>query len=194
VLVELGAGLYPLGYLHARRRQQPEVKPLLVIALARPEHLAPAHFVVGVDEFVLPPYATDEVLARLQLALWRQKRIDAEHIVRIGGLTIDLAQRQVRIEGKPIDLSGREYELLTFLASNRSRPFSRDALVRHVWGYAFDGEDRVVDRYISRLRDKLGEPYGSAIETVRGLGYRLVAALNPQGSSHRGGTPAPSVT
>ena len=194
VLVELGANLYPLDYLHARRHQPYEAKPLLVIALARPEHLAPAHFVVGVDEFILPPYAPGELLARLQLALWRQKRIDTQHMVRIGDLTIDLAHRQVRIDGKLVDLSEREYALLTFLASNRSRPFSRDALLRHVWGDTFEGEDRVVDRYVSRLRSKLGELYGPAIETVRGLGYRLAAVQRSHVGAHQRGVPASNST
>ena len=176
VLVELGTGLHPLHHLRRRLQQRGETKPLLVVALARPEHLAPAHFVVGVDEFVLPPYLPGEVLARLQLALWRTKRIDTQHIVRIGSVRIDLVQRAVSVAGRPVPLAAREYDVLAFLASHRRRPFSRDALLRHVWGHWFEGGERVVDRTISRLRHALGTPTGVAIETVRGVGYRLAAA------------------
>jgi DNA-binding response OmpR family regulator len=176
VLAELGTGLYPLHHLRRRLHQRGETKPLLVVALARPEHLAPAHFIVGVDEFVLPPYLPGEVLARLQLALWRTKRIDTQHIVRIGSVHIDLVQRAMSVAGRPVPLAAREYDVLAFLASHRGRPFSRDALLRHVWGHWFEGGERVVDRTISRLRHALGAPTGVAIETVRGVGYRLAAA------------------
>jgi DNA-binding response OmpR family regulator len=179
LLIELGSSLLLLQYLRSCLRRQQGCKPRAVIALIRPEHLSPPHFVVGVDEFVLPPYAPAEILARLHLTLWRAKQVDVQQTVRLGDLAVNLAHREVRIGDRSISLSGREFDLLAFLATHAGRAFSREMLLRHVWGYGYDGADRVVDAYIRRLRGKLGQPHGATISTVRGHGYRLDPSALP---------------
>jgi DNA-binding response OmpR family regulator len=173
LLIELGSSLLLLQYLRNCLRRQQGCKPRAVVALVLPEHLSPPHFVVGVDEFVLPPYLPEEILARLHLVLWRARQVDLQQMVRLADLVVNLAHREVRLGDRAIPFSRREFDLLAFLATHAGRTFSRDALLRHVWGHAYDGTDRVVDAYVRRLRRKLGHPYGEAIATVRGHGYRL---------------------
>jgi DNA-binding response OmpR family regulator len=92
-------------------------------------------------------------------------------------MVIDLARCEVSIKGKPVQLTFKEYELLRFLASNRGRVFSRDAILNRVWGYDYYGGDRTVDVHIRRLRSKIEEASDQTyIETVRNIGYRFKGA------------------
>jgi DNA-binding response OmpR family regulator len=97
-------------------------------------------------------------------------------MVRLGPLAIDTDTYRVTAEGRPLDLTFKEFELLRFLAQQPERVFTRPALLREVWGYDFYGGTRTVDVHVRRLRAKLGPEHEHLIETVRGVGYRAAAA------------------
>ena len=127
------------------------------------------------DDFLVLPAAPGELRRRLERALYRRHGIDNENFVRCGGLTIDLGNYRVTVGGEPIVLTFKEYELLRYLAMNAGRVSTREQLLNRVWGYDYYGGARTVDVHIRRIRSKI-EVHGQvAIETVRNVGYRLVA-------------------
>jgi DNA-binding response OmpR family regulator len=130
----------------------------------------------GIDDVVLAGAEPAEVEARLRLAAGRAALAadgDAE-LVRSGDLVIDPATYSVRLRGAPLDLTYKEFELLKFLAQHPGRVFTRDQLLREVWGYDYFGGTRTVDVHVRRLRAKLGSEYESMIGTVRQVGYKFV--------------------
>ena len=124
------------------------------------------------NDFILHPYDTAELKLRLKRILHNDNNTDSETF-RSGDLVIDLERCEVSLAGKVVILTFREYELLKFLANNRGRTFSRDALLDKVWGYDYFGGDRTVDVHIRRLRSKIEDTDQSYIETVRNIGYRF---------------------
>jgi DNA-binding response OmpR family regulator len=131
----------------------------------------------GVDDIVLATAGPAEVEARLRLAVGRlgaATAVDASTI-RVGELSIDSDTYAARLKGQPLDLTYKEFELLKFLAQHPGRVFTRDQLLREVWGYDYFGGTRTVDVHVRRLRAKLGSEYESMIGTVRQVGYKFVA-------------------
>lgn len=173
LLVELADDLLTLQHVRRQLRSHLNAHPIPLLALARRIHLDPPHLIVGVDDFLLSPYAPTELLARVQMLLWRFQQVDTQHRVQIGGLTLDLARRTASVDGRVLPLTLREFQLLQFLMTHRCRVFTRESLLRQVWGSLFEGDERVVDATIKRVRSKLPPPYSHWIETVRGLGYRF---------------------
>jgi two-component system alkaline phosphatase synthesis response regulator PhoP len=127
----------------------------------------------SVDDFVVKPYEAKEVTVRINRILRQKGDIDSEDIIRCGDLVIDLDKYEVSLGNKLILLTFREYQLLKFLASNKGKVFTREALLNKVWGWDYYGGDRTVDVHIRRLRSKIEDPTHTFIETVRNIGYRL---------------------
>lgn len=130
----------------------------------------------GVDDVVLASAGPAEVEARLRLVVGRfAKAASADaSVIRAGDLTIDPDTYAARIRGRHLDLTYKEFELLKFLAQHPGRVFTRDQLLREVWGYDYFGGTRTVDVHVRRLRAKLGSEYESMIGTVRQVGYKFV--------------------
>ena len=128
------------------------------------------------DDFLVLPAAPGELRRRLERALYRRHGIDNENFVRCGGLTIDLGNYRVTVAGEPIVLTFKEYELLRYLAMNAGRVSTREQLLNRVWGYDYYGGARTVDVHIRRIRAKIEVHRQVVIETVRNVGYRLVAS------------------
>jgi DNA-binding response OmpR family regulator len=130
----------------------------------------------GVDDVVLATAGPAEVEARLRLASGRLSNDigPAQGLVRAGELTIDPDTYAARLKGRPLDLTYKEFELLRFLAQHPGRVFTRDQLLREVWGYDYFGGTRTVDVHVRRLRAKLGSEHESMIGTVRQVGYKFV--------------------
>jgi two-component system alkaline phosphatase synthesis response regulator PhoP len=126
----------------------------------------------GADDYVAKPFGVTELISRIKAVLRRVPRQDAAEQITVDGLTIDIRQHTVTIEGKEIDLTLKEFNLLHCLMRNEGRVFTRDELLDIVWGYDAETETRTVDVHIGTIRQKLGE-YSSYIKTVRGLGYRF---------------------
>jgi DNA-binding response OmpR family regulator len=130
----------------------------------------------GADDYVSKPFSVKELLARVRAQLRRAelagKTGDQDLVLRAGGTVIDLEGRRVMVEEQEVELTRKEFDLLTALLKNRGRVLTRNRLLEHVWGYDYPGETRTVDVHIRRLRQKLGDDAGAGIETVVGVGYR----------------------
>lgn len=127
------------------------------------------------DDLLFYPYDIHELELRLKLALFKHGEYEAkpdERTLTVDGLTINFDSYEVTIDGEPLDLTFKEYELLKCLITNRGRVYTRDQLLSTVWGYDYYGGARTVDVHIRRLRSKLGR-HESLIETVRNVGYRF---------------------
>jgi DNA-binding response OmpR family regulator len=126
------------------------------------------------DDFLTTPYDGRELVLRIKRLLnHRTENVDSSELIKCNGLMIDIAKCEVTVEGKVIELTFKEYELLKFLASNRGRVYTREALLNKVWGYDYYGGDRTVDVHIRRLRSKIEDLKHTFIETVRNIGYRF---------------------
>lgn len=150
------------------------LKELLVVTIVTKEQAVQLDW-VGIDEFVLDPCEPEELVCRLRLLLWRTKSIKGDQIIKIGALLIDMMNYDVSVDGMPVELTFKEYELLRFLATHKGRVFTRESLLDHVWGYDYYGGTRTVDVHIRRLRAKLAPSSDNLIETVRNVGYRFSA-------------------
>jgi DNA-binding response OmpR family regulator len=146
-----------------------------IIALVTTDNLNRLEDYLGVDDFVVWPYDDREVDFRIRRLLERNTL--PEETIRCGNLVIDLANCEVRVGGKVVELTFKEYELLKFLAKDRGRVFTREALLNKVWGYDYFGGDRTVDVHITRLRSKIENSGQIFIETVRNIGYRFTKNL-----------------
>ncbi|MFZ0324904.1 MAG: response regulator transcription factor [Actinomycetes bacterium] len=134
----------------------------------------------GVDDVVLHTAGPAELEARLRLAVGRLAEDETEDelpdVIRSGDLTVDEASYTVKLRGRVLDLTYKEFELLKFLAQHPGRVFTRAQLLQEVWGYDYFGGNRTVDVHVRRLRAKLGGEYEQMIGTVRNVGYRFVLA------------------
>ena len=128
----------------------------------------------GASDFVLPSAGPAEVEARVRLLTQRPVVADPDAAIRVDELVVDPVSYQVRLRGRPLDLTFKEFELLRFLAARPGRVSTRAQLLQEVWGYDFFGGTRTVDVHVARLRRKLGAPYRDRIVTVRRVGYKYV--------------------
>ena len=146
---------------------------LPAIALISDEGLAHLDSNLAIDDFVVKPWNLAEVVARAKRVIKQTKNAQNSDLIKCGDLLIDVAKCEVSIDGRLFALTFKEYELLKFLASNKGRVFTREALLNEVWGYDYYGGDRTVDVHITRLRSKLGNSTNIYIQTVRNIGYKL---------------------
>jgi two-component system, OmpR family, response regulator ResD len=149
--------------------------PVLMLS-ARGEEYDKIHgFELGIDDYVVKPFSPKELMLRINVLITRHKKSIEQperDMASFEGLTVDFTGRMVFIDGRKVDLSPKEYDLLFFLVRNRSIALSRERLLSEVWGYDFFGDDRTLDTHIKLLRNSLGD-YRKYIVTLRGVGYRF---------------------
>ena len=147
--------------------------PVLMLSARGEEYDKLFGFELGIDDYVVKPFSPKEVMARINVIVSRrqnaQKESENKHII-IKGIDIDTSARKVYIDGKRVELTPKEYDLLAFMIKNKNIALSRNQLLSEVWGYEFFGDDRTVDTHIKMLRNSI-EPYRDLISTVRGVGY-----------------------
>lgn len=159
------------GWSVLRKIRQESNLPVIMLTARGEEQDELFGFELGVDEYISKPFSPKILVARVEAIL---KRVygDTKKIKDYGGITIDQEGRTVKVDGKPIDLSLREYELLKYLLDNENIALSRDKILNNVWNYDYYGDSRTIDSHIKKIRHKLGKK-GKYIETVRGIGYKF---------------------
>ncbi len=128
---------------------------------------------INPDDFIVTPIDAAELLARVGQIVFRRNGRGTDQVVRVGELTIDLQSYEVTMAGRRISLTYKEFQLLTLLASNPGRVYTREALLNQVWGYDYLGGTRTVDVHIRRLRSKVEDPDHLFVETIWNVGYRF---------------------
>ena len=149
-------------------RRQSQV-PILMLTALDGEGEQLRGFRLNIDDYVTKPFSMPVLLEKIRVILRRSGGTVEDGPLRYRELSLDLDAREVRLEGRPLELTAREFELLHTFLSAPGRVFTREMLLSRLWGYDFFGDERVVDSHIKNLRRKLGRDY---IETVRGVGYR----------------------
>ena len=157
------------GWSVLRKIRQESNLPVIMLTARGEDELF--GFELGVDEYISKPFSPKILVARVEAIL---KRVygDTKQLKDYDGIVIDQEGRTVKVDGKPIDLSLREYELLKYLLDNENIALSRDKILNNVWNYDYYGDSRTIDSHIKKIRHKLGKK-GKYIETVRGIGYKF---------------------
>jgi DNA-binding response OmpR family regulator len=170
VVLDLGLPGIPGEEVLRRLRQRRPTVPVIVLTAKDTVADRVANLDAGADDYLVKPFSFSELLARIRARLRNagQRRSDA---IAVGDLVLDLSSRTVAVDGSVIDLSAREFALLEMFARNPGHVLSQVQLLDRVWGYDFDGSSNVVEVYVGHLRRKIG---AARIQTVRGVGYRLV--------------------
>jgi DNA-binding response OmpR family regulator len=177
LLLDIGLpGIDGFDIIRAIRREG-RTTPIFVVSARVDEVDRIVAFELGVDDYVTKPFSPREILVRVHALLRRSgtKHETGPKILRFGRLEVDEAAREVRVDGKTVELKPREYALFVALASNAGVAMSRDTLLQRVWGFDFDGDERTVDVHVRRLRMKLEEERGveRCLQTLHGFGYKF---------------------
>ena len=154
-------------------RELRTTKHIPAIALISGEGLGRLDSNLAIDDFVVKPWNLAEVATRAKRVIKQTNNVQNRDLMKCGDLVMDIGKCEVSIDGKLLALTFKEYELLKFLAKNKGKVFTREALLNEVWGYDYYGGDRTVDVHIRRLRSKLNDPNNNYIRTVRNIGYRF---------------------
>ena len=129
-------------------------------------------FDLGVDEYISKPFSPKILVARVEAILRRSNNLSTGEIRKAGGIELDIAAHEVRIDGKVITLSFKEFELLNYFVMNQGVALSREKILNNVWNYDYFGDARTIDTHVKKLRSKLGEK-GEYIKTIWGMGYKF---------------------
>lgn len=146
--------------------------PVIMLTAKGEEHDELKGFESGADEYISKPFSPKILVARVEALLRRSNLIGEELNLEEGGIVIDKAAHVVTIDGKVIDLSFKEFELLTYFMENKSIALSREKILNHVWNYDYFGDARTIDTHVKKLRSKMGDK-GDYIKTVWGMGYKF---------------------
>ncbi len=160
------------GWQTLRELRQSSDVPVIMLTARSEERDELQGFDLGVDEYISKPFSPKILVARVQALLRRSHAMGAEEVVSAGGISIDKAAHQVYIEGQEIELSFKEFELLTYFVENQGIALSREKILNNVWNYDYFGDARTIDTHVKKLRSKLGDK-GGYIKTIWGMGYKF---------------------
>lgn len=164
------------GYSACKEIHKTKNIPVIMLSARGEEYDKLFGFEIGVDDYVVKPFSPKELMARVKVVLKRNthKEEAVPDKFTFEGLEVDIAGREVYVNGQKASMTPKEYDLLFYLVKNKNIALSRDRLLEEVWGYDFFGDDRTVDTHIKMLRNSLGE-YRKYIVTLRGMGYKFEA-------------------
>lgn len=145
--------------------------PIIMLTARGEERDELQGFDLGVDEYISKPFSPKILVARVEAILRRSNHVVGE-VMNVGGIEINKAAHQVTIDGKPIELSYKEFELLAYFVENQGIALSREKILNNVWNYDYFGDARTIDTHVKKLRSKLGEK-GDYIKTIWGMGYKF---------------------
>ena len=145
--------------------------PIIMLTAKSDERDELMGFDLGVDEYISKPFSPKILVARVE-AILRRSNGGSQDVIDVGGIHIDKTAHQVSVDGKPVDLSYKEFELMTYFAENQGIALSREKILNNVWNYDYFGDARTIDTHVKKLRSKLGEK-GEYIKTIWGMGYKF---------------------
>ena len=159
------------GWQVCREIRQYSKVPIIMLTAKSDEKDELLGFELGVDEYISKPFSPKILVARVEAILRRTNVLDDE-ITEVGGIVLDKSAHQVKIDGVNIDLSFKEFELLTYFVTNQGVALSRERILNHVWNYDYFGDARTIDTHVKKLRSKMGQK-GDYIKTIWGMGYKF---------------------
>lgn len=160
------------GWQVLREVREHSKVPIMMLTARTEEQNELKGFELGVDEYVAKPFSPKILVARVGALLKRARNAVEEASVNAGGIVMDKAAHIVTIDGEPIDLSVKEFELLAYFLENQKMALSREKILNHVWNYDYFGDARTIDTHVKKLRSKMGEK-GNYIKTIWGMGYKF---------------------
>ena len=160
------------GWQTCREIRRDSTVPIIMLTARSEERDELQGFELGVDEYISKPFSPKILVARVGALLKRIYGTDAEEKMEAGGIELDKAAHQVQVDSKSIDLSYKEFELLTYFLENQGIALSREKILNNVWNYDYFGDARTIDTHVKKLRNKLGDK-GNYIKTIWGMGYKF---------------------
>ena len=146
--------------------------PIIMLTAKGEERDELTGFELGVDEYISKPFSPKILVARVEAILRRTSGRNREELLTVGDIVVDKAAHRVTISGRDIELSYKEFELLTYFIENKGLALSREKILNHVWNYDYFGDARTIDTHVKKLRSKMGEK-GEYIKTIWGMGYKF---------------------
>lgn len=160
------------GWQTCREIRKESRVPIIMLTARGDERDELQGFELGVDEYISKPFSPKILVARVAAILRRTNVMMSDQLIAAGGIEIDKEAHIVKIDGKPVDLSFKEFELLTYFIENQGIALSREKILNHVWNYDYFGDARTIDTHVKKLRSKL-EGKGDYIKTIWGMGYKF---------------------
>ncbi|HKM20984.1 MAG TPA: response regulator transcription factor [Lachnospiraceae bacterium] len=160
------------GWQVCREIRENSKIPIIMLTAKGDEKDELQGFDLGVDEYISKPFSPKILVARVEAILRRSNAIAEEDTIEAGGIVVDQAAHSVSIDGELIDLSFKEFELLTYFLENEGLALSREKILNHVWNYDYFGDARTIDTHVKKLRSKMGAK-GEYIKTIWGMGYKF---------------------
>ncbi len=160
------------GWQVCREVRQTSKVPIILLTARSEERDELQGFELGVDEYISKPFSPKILVARVEAILRRSNVLNADEVADAGGIVIDKAAHQVTIDGEVVDLSYKEFELLSYFIENQGIALSREKILNNVWNYDYFGDARTIDTHVKKLRSKMGEK-GNYIRTIWGMGYKF---------------------
>ncbi len=148
--------------------------PIIMLTAKADEKDELQGFELGVDEYISKPFSPKILVARVEAILRRTNQVSSDELLEAGGIRIDKAAHNVTVDGQPIELSYKEFELLTYFVENKGIALSREKILNSVWNYDYFGDARTIDTHVKKLRSKMGDK-GELIKTIWGMGYKFEA-------------------
>ncbi|MDF2611739.1 MAG: hypothetical protein K0R92_3213 [Lachnospiraceae bacterium] len=159
------------GWQVCREVRQYSKAPIIMLTAKSDEKDELLGFDLGVDEYISKPFSPKILVARVEAVL-RRTTASEDEFIEAGGIVLDKSAHQVKIDGEEIELSFKEFELLTYFVTNQGVALSREKILNNVWNYDYFGDARTIDTHVKKLRSKMG-PKGDFIKTIWGLGYKF---------------------
>lgn len=160
------------GWQVCREVRQTSKVPIIMLTARGEEQDELQGFELGVDEYISKPFSPKILVARVEAILRRTRTLDAAEVADAGGIAIDKAAHRVQVDGQEIELSYKEFELLSYFVENQGIALSREKILNSVWNYDYFGDARTIDTHVKKLRNKLGGK-GNYIKTIWGMGYKF---------------------
>ena len=160
------------GWQVCREIREYSKTPIILLTAKSDERDELQGFDLGIDEYITKPFSPKILMARVEAILRRANLLGSEDVLRAGGIELNKAAHQVKLNGAEVELSYKEFELLAYFMENQGIALSREKILNHVWNYDYFGDARTIDTHVKKLRNKLGGE-GDRIKTVWGLGYKM---------------------